>query len=166
MRERPWERKKGESEQAYEAFDLYLKMGTERGVYKVASQLGKSGTLISRWSVRWDWSERARAYDNELADADLKSKKKEIEAMNARHIKEGRLMQTVAARQFNKLNVDDDGVYVPVKYITAMMTQGASLEREAMLYGMSDENTAGGGSTNGVLESLIEMERELREVER
>ena len=41
-----WERQKGESAQAYEAFVLYRDLGAERSHVKVAQQLGKSLSLI------------------------------------------------------------------------------------------------------------------------
>ena len=64
--DKPWERQKGESEKAFEAFVTYRDMGEKRTLTAVAEKLQKSGTLIRRWKSTWDWAERVRAYDNEL----------------------------------------------------------------------------------------------------
>ena len=61
-----WERQKGESVQAFEAFSIYLEMGTERSIRAVGQKLVKSRTLISRWSATYEWVERVAAYDAEL----------------------------------------------------------------------------------------------------
>ena len=64
--EKSWERQPKESAQAFEAFDLYCKMGAGRSLRKVEQKLNKSHTLIARWSSNWNWQKRSRDYDNEL----------------------------------------------------------------------------------------------------
>ena len=64
--EKSWERQPKETAQAFEAFDLYCKMGAERSLRKVEQQLNKSHALIGRWSSTWSWQKRSRDYDNEL----------------------------------------------------------------------------------------------------
>ena len=46
--DKPWERQKGESEKAYEAFAAYRDMGPERSITKVSQSLNKTRTLIGR----------------------------------------------------------------------------------------------------------------------
>jgi len=58
-----WERQPDESPQAFAAFTLYRDGGYQRSCVKVAQELGKSRTLINRWSSRHGWVSRARAYD-------------------------------------------------------------------------------------------------------
>lgn len=48
--DKPWERQKGESAQAYEAFVTYRDMGSERSLQAVSQRLSKSIPLIKRWS--------------------------------------------------------------------------------------------------------------------
>lgn len=55
-----WTRRDDESNPAYEAFRVYL---DARSTTKVAEQLGKSVTLITRWCHEKDWVERVKAYD-------------------------------------------------------------------------------------------------------
>lgn len=59
----PWERRSDESEPAFEAFKLYREMGLGRSTAKVGQRLGKSKTLIDRWSSTYEWVRRALAYD-------------------------------------------------------------------------------------------------------
>ncbi|MBC7340903.1 MAG: hypothetical protein H5U02_00355 [Clostridia bacterium] len=61
-----WERQKGESRKAYQAFCAYRDMGPARSLAKVSQQLRKSKVLLQRWSVRWSWVARAEAWDDEL----------------------------------------------------------------------------------------------------
>lgn len=61
----PWERQKGESRQAFRAFAAYRDMGPTRSLVTVAQELGRSTTLMERWSVKWRWQDRTAAYDAE-----------------------------------------------------------------------------------------------------
>ena len=65
--ENAWDRQSEESDPAFEAFRSYLLMGGERSTAKVARVLGKSKTLIDRWSSRNRWVARAQAFDAEAA---------------------------------------------------------------------------------------------------
>lgn len=78
--ENEWEQLANESAEAYEAFALYRDMAyqtvnskgetvytdyvsAKRSVRTVCQLLDKSLTLISRWSAKYRWVERAQAYD-------------------------------------------------------------------------------------------------------
>lgn len=60
-----------ESQVAFDAFMEYCKLasapGQKRTMLKVAQKLQKPHALIKRWSVTWNWLERAIVYDNEMA---------------------------------------------------------------------------------------------------
>jgi len=60
----PWDRQPDESAPAYEAFLTYRDMGYARSTAGVAQKLGKSKTLMDRWSGRWDWVARTEAWDS------------------------------------------------------------------------------------------------------
>lgn len=62
----PWDQRKNESGPAYEAFLEYRNLGLTRSGAKVAQKLGKSKTLIDRWSSQYSWVIRAAAYDQFL----------------------------------------------------------------------------------------------------
>ncbi|MDB6035845.1 MAG: hypothetical protein JWM16_6183 [Verrucomicrobiales bacterium] len=46
-----FEQREKESARAFEAFSVYLNMGPERSLAAVGQKLGKSGSLIERWST-------------------------------------------------------------------------------------------------------------------
>ena len=58
-----WGRLQNETEEAFEAFVLYRDMPVPRTQAAVAEQLGKSRSLISRWSAKHQWVRRADAAD-------------------------------------------------------------------------------------------------------
>lgn len=59
---------RGESAEAYEAARLYFEMAANRSQEAVAQKLSKSRQLLGRWSTKWNWAERAAAYDQHLHD--------------------------------------------------------------------------------------------------
>ncbi len=67
--ETAFERKPNESAKAFEAFQLYADKGPDRSLAAVGQALGKSGSLIERWSRLYHWVERAWAYDVHMARA-------------------------------------------------------------------------------------------------
>jgi hypothetical protein len=66
-----WDRRANETLPAYEAFRAYLRLGTDRSLVKASQVLGKSTTLLSRWSCRGrhDWVRRAHLFDMDEAHA-------------------------------------------------------------------------------------------------
>lgn len=104
--DKPWERQKGESEKAFEAFAVYRDMGAKRTFIAVAEKLRKSESLIRRWKCTWNWEERTRAYDNEL-EKEAKSKAvKDRKEMSDRHIKIAMQLQRKALEALNSLEVE------------------------------------------------------------
>jgi hypothetical protein len=63
----PTDRQPRETAVAFEAFRAYLELGPARSTAKVARALGKSKTLMDRWSSQWSWVERVRAFDSAAA---------------------------------------------------------------------------------------------------
>jgi hypothetical protein len=61
-----WNRLGNESDQAYEAFALYRDQGPVRSQERVSKELGKTTVLISRWSSKYNWVQRVRAFDQYL----------------------------------------------------------------------------------------------------
>ena len=62
-----FEQKERESNKAFAAFSIYLNLGPERSLATVAKELGKSGTLLGRWSAKYDWAARVQAHAAHLA---------------------------------------------------------------------------------------------------
>lgn len=61
----PAERQRNETAPAFEAFRTYLEMGPARSTAKVARALGKSKTLMDRWSKKHRWQVRVREFEAE-----------------------------------------------------------------------------------------------------
>jgi hypothetical protein len=64
---RVFEKQSRESDKAFAAFSLYLSLGPDRSLAAVAEKLGKSKTLIDRWSGKFDWPARVQAHAAHLA---------------------------------------------------------------------------------------------------
>lgn len=124
--EKPWERQPKESPPAYEAFYLYLEMGSERSLRKVAQKLGKSSTLICRWSSTWNWQQRSREYDTELQRKEFAAKQQEIKKARERQLKTAVFLQKKAVEALNNLDIED----MEPKDILRFITEGIRLERE------------------------------------
>ena len=62
-----YRRRVGESQRAFVAYSEYRDMGAQRSLMAVSQKLHKSIAIMGRWSGRWDWVLRVRAYDAELA---------------------------------------------------------------------------------------------------
>src|ERR1043166_2919076 len=68
-----FEQQNGESNKAFAAFSLYLSLGPQRSLAAVEQKLAKSHTIISRWSARWDWMARVKAYGAHMAEIERKA---------------------------------------------------------------------------------------------
>lgn len=93
-----WNRMRDESPKAHSAFRAYLEMGEQRGVQRVATELSKSRTLISRWAQRWKWKERAKFYDDFVNDQQMRAFIAQRQAMGRRQANTAVLGQNIAAR--------------------------------------------------------------------
>ena len=62
-----WDRQSGETVKAYAAFRCYLEM-PDRSLPKVAQKLSKCLGHIKKWSRKFDWSNRAIAYDSSIVE--------------------------------------------------------------------------------------------------
>lgn len=130
--EQPWERQKGESAQAFEAFSLYLDLGTERSIRAVSQKLGKSKTLIDRWSRTNNWVERCRAWDNHLRREAKRAAVAEIRRMNQRHITMAQALQGAVAKALK----DRGAAIITDKNLAAIAKLGTDLERSCRVYEM------------------------------
>ena len=62
-----WGRQCGESRKAFAAFTTYVEMGTDRSLKRLSEALGRSTSrgLFARWSAKWSWQQRVKAFDRE-----------------------------------------------------------------------------------------------------
>jgi hypothetical protein len=139
----PWERQKGESTKAFEAFSIYRDMGPERSLRKVADQLGKSRALIERWSRLWKWVERTREYDNDLEKKAHAKAVKAVQDMTDRHIKIAMQLQAKALNALQQLPVQD----MTAKEILSFLTEATKLERSGRVEEAGGKEQADGTET-------------------
>lgn len=137
--DKPWERQKGESAQAYEAFATYRDMGAERSLTKVAQALNKTRALIGRWSSAWNWQERVRAYDNELEKEARAKAIRGRKDMTERHIKIAMQVQKKALEALASLSVED----MSPKDVKEYIKMATDLERLNRTF---EEESSKGGS--------------------
>ena len=129
----PWERQPKETPQAFEAFAIYRDMGYDADGYlggnrthrAVAKQLGKSETLISRWSSQHNWLDRCAAWDAEQDRILRKEQQREIAKMRKRHAAIAYAGIKKAANALNKVNPED----LSPSDIMKFMTECSKLER-------------------------------------
>ena len=62
-----------ESDKAFAAFAIYLGIGPERSLATVAAKVGKSKTMIERWSRKFDWPARVQAHTAHLTEIERKA---------------------------------------------------------------------------------------------
>ncbi|USK72669.1 hypothetical protein [Peribacillus asahii] len=103
-KKQPYERQEGESTKAFEAFSIYRDMGIERSLAKVGQQLEKSTTLLSRWSSKWNWVERVRAFDDEMDRKALIQQEKKRKDMAKRHANYATVFQQKVLERLQSMN--------------------------------------------------------------
>lgn len=116
---KPWQQWKDETDTAYHRFTLYLKMGPERSIRQVAEKLQKSSGYekhLRRWSSKYGWVERCKAYDDHLLNKSLKNREDLIDRAHARMLK----MLDNALDQYEEILVLDNVIYVGVASTTTM----------------------------------------------
>ena len=101
--QQPWQQLPGESIKAYQAFVTYRNLEVkERLLQRVGSELVKSVTLLSRWSAKWSWVERAQAWDNFQEVKRLEKRIEEKQKMDETHLKIVRAMRTKIIQALEK----------------------------------------------------------------
>lgn len=70
----------GETTKAYAAFRIFLKLGSERSVRKAARKRNKGVTVVAEWSSKYQWTERAAAFDEHVARIEQAAMDKQAQA--------------------------------------------------------------------------------------
>lgn len=126
---KPWERQPDETTKPFEAFCAYRDMGRGRSLRAVAEKLGKSEQLMSRWSAKNKWVERASQWDDEQERIEREIAQKEqakaIREMRKRHADIANAMLLKAAKALKAIPDDE----VRAGDISRMVDVAAKLER-------------------------------------
>lgn len=101
-----WFRQKGESRQAYAAFQVYRDMGKARTTFKVADKVGKHHSLMRRWCTRWHWVDRADAFDTNEEFELLTAEREERIKMRREDAKIARRVKDKVAERLETINVN------------------------------------------------------------
>ena len=119
------ERLPGEGPRAFPAYLIYRDMGPERSCAKVGRALGKSSTLMERWSSKWSWVSRARQWDEELQIAAVRSRLEAIEDMERRHLEAAKSLISKGFARLATLDSEE----LSMREATQAIIEGAKLER-------------------------------------
>lgn len=121
----PWERQKGETSRAYEAYTVYRDMGPNRSQAKVSKELGKNSRTIADWSAKYEWVKRAAAWDAEQDRIARQQNTEEIKKMRKRHTDLASAMLVKAARALQRIPEDE----IKAADVSRMVETASKLER-------------------------------------
>lgn len=127
---KPWERQPNETPKAFDAFSVFrdLDPQTRSGVI-VAERLGKSYSLMQKWSQKYGWVSRAAAYDEERdrvkREAEQKAQIEDIKKMRKRHTAVAVKMIDTAEAALNAIDPAD----VKPADVTRLMDIATKIER-------------------------------------
>lgn len=123
-----WQQLDNESAPAYDAFLVYRDLPKgERSGAKVGQELGKSKTLIDRWSSAHSWMSRVAAWDEHLRSVADDAALEAVRAMNARHAANAIALQNKAIERLMTLDVDE----LTPEQLLRMIESGIAIERNA-----------------------------------
>lgn len=147
----PWLRQPGDTDKSFEAFTVYRDMPPgERRLEEVGRRLGKSGQIISRWSINHEWRARVNAFDR---DQD-RQYREELDAQRSQVIRKqirvagailGKGVEALNAVDANRMSAGD-----ALRYLLEAM------KYEAALYGIGvGDDTPGAQAVSIVIDSRL-----------
>ncbi|MCK9593729.1 MAG: hypothetical protein M0Q91_17145 [Methanoregula sp.] len=125
---------KGESDEAWQAFVMFRDMPWRailpmpRKVNTVANELDKANQLLYRWSERWDWQNRAAAFDDYMDKESIKESVWRLAEMRQRHSRCAREIQKKAMSILLKTPRGQ----ITSQVALSMIRDGAMFERLAL----------------------------------
>jgi hypothetical protein len=107
-----WDRLRGESRQAFEAFQEYRDEGPGRSLARAAQALGKAKATLEPWSKRWHWRARVLAHDDALdRDRQLALRAQSLELAGVRMRTERAVLEVVSPELGKHLRSREDAGY-------------------------------------------------------
>lgn len=152
----PWERLTNESAPAFQAFARYRDMGADRSLAKVAKELGKSTTIIERWSARDYWVNRVTAWDEEqdrIWRATQLASRREVGKRQLRiaNAMQGRMVDALSRLDVETMTPRDLGYWLQIT---------TQVQRDALGQGSRHELTGAGGGPIAVENLTPEQAKE------
>lgn len=145
----PWERQKGETSVAFQAWYTYRDMEDPRSYRKVAQQLHKSLSLIGRWSRAWRWQERLYAWQTHIDRLKQRELEKTLIEVNTRH---GSLARLCQSKIYEALNTVNEKNPLPLSLMAQLLANSVAIER--MSYGMA---LPGAGATRRIETTTLSL---------
>lgn len=134
----PWSRRADESSKSYGYFQMFLDLGVVRSIVKVAERCGKNASRLYRLASRFDWHERAIAFDNyqaEQSSRQLVARRAQAQARQADRAVVLSDTAIVAARRLvGRLQADQNAELTPDQ-ITGMFSAASRVEATALGFG-------------------------------
>ena len=122
-----WDRQPGESQKAWQTFELYRTLGVNRSMRRVAEVVHKSLHTIAAWACAHNWVDRTREwelYENKRAQREEQEAVKEMRRI---HAEAG---ATLLKRGFGRLAVINPKMISP-RTLLRFVELGAKLEARA-----------------------------------
>ena len=116
---KPWEKWPTETDLAYSYLVSYMEMGPERSLPKVCQKHTKKDsylTQLKRWSSKYNWMDRCRAYDEHLILKSLQNRAQLIDIAHARMLN----LLEKALDTYEEILLLDDVIYVGEGSTTTM----------------------------------------------
>jgi hypothetical protein len=130
-----WERQAGEPTRAHGAFRIYRDSPvSQRDIARVAEQVGISPRRAREWAVRWEWRERAEAWDDACHHIEDTERLEAIRSMHAMHRRAGRAAITKAIQALDLLEPDE----MPATAVARLLELGAKLERSTLIVSVEE----------------------------
>ena len=84
---KPWEQRPTETDLAYSYFVSYMEIGHDRSMTKVVQKHNRKEsykTQLGKWSSKYDWIDRCKAYDQYVMLKSLENREKLLDVAHAR----------------------------------------------------------------------------------
>ncbi|HUJ65480.1 MAG TPA: hypothetical protein VLX59_08085 [Acidimicrobiales bacterium] len=155
-----WDRQSiyGETAKAYDGFVSYRDLGPRRSIANAGRVLGKSQTVLERWSVLFAWVTRAALWDDNLEAERTAELIQQAKEMARRQAQMGVLMQAKGLEKLQSMS-DDQVADLSVAESVRLIEAGAKLEREAR--GLPSQIVAQEGRVTEPLERPGTLAREI-----
>lgn len=137
MTARPWHRQPGETDKAFLAFVTYRDLGAERSIPAAMKTYGEpAGNLRywEGWSSRYDWVQRAAAYDAHLDEVRLNAIEDRVARATEKHVRAAQSLIDKGLERLRSLDLED----MDPGDVRMYVADGIKLQRLAM--GLSTEN--------------------------
>jgi len=130
-----WERQHGEPSRAYAAFrTLRDTAPSQRRLDDVAATAHVTSRSVRMWAAKWDWWDRAEAWDDECYRVDDQERLDAIRTMHANHRRAGRALLMKGLASFNGVEASE----IPLVVAARLLDLGAKLERQTLIVSVAE----------------------------